>query len=128
MQFTLLYTCYSVHLLPSKFHFCYYCNNCLGRRKIHFVFPDGTEMAEEYDIKSSELVCKYKWYRFSGCSFQRSNIFPGMRVKIIQQSYKNISKQKSVLKMFPNEVPPNSVISEINASHIYLSIFNSCIT
>ncbi|XP_048747619.2 protein DPCD-like isoform X2 [Ostrea edulis] len=32
------------------------------RRKIHFVFPDGTEMAEEYDIKSSELVLR-KWRR-----------------------------------------------------------------
>ncbi|XP_011423586.3 protein DPCD [Magallana gigas] len=31
-----------------------------GRRKIHFVFPDGTEMAEEYDQKSSELILR-KW-------------------------------------------------------------------
>ena len=29
-----------------------------GRRKIHFTFPDGTEMAEEYDLKSSELIGK----------------------------------------------------------------------
>ncbi|XP_062579092.1 protein DPCD-like [Saccostrea cucullata] len=33
-----------------------------GRRKIHFVFPDGTEMAEEYDLKTSELVSR-KWRR-----------------------------------------------------------------
>nr|XP_022338733.1 protein DPCD-like isoform X1 [Crassostrea virginica] len=31
-----------------------------GRRKIHFTFPDGTEMAEEYDLKSSELIVR-KW-------------------------------------------------------------------
>lgn len=31
----------------------------VGRKKIHFVFPDGTEMAEEYDQKSSELTCMY---------------------------------------------------------------------
>ncbi|RUS79427.1 hypothetical protein EGW08_012804 [Elysia chlorotica] len=31
-----------------------------GRRKIHFTFPDGTEMAEEYDTKTGDLLVR-KW-------------------------------------------------------------------
>nr|XP_021528638.1 protein DPCD [Aotus nancymaae] len=27
-----------------------------GRRKVHYLFPDGKEMAEEYDEKTSELL------------------------------------------------------------------------
>ncbi len=27
-----------------------------GRRKIHFIFTDGAEMAEEYDLKNRELI------------------------------------------------------------------------
>ncbi|XP_025093452.1 protein DPCD-like [Pomacea canaliculata] len=30
------------------------------KRKIHFTFPDGTEMAEEYDLQSKELFVR-KW-------------------------------------------------------------------
>ncbi|XP_029056694.1 protein DPCD isoform X1 [Monodon monoceros] len=33
---------------------------CLGRRKVHYLFPDGKEMAEEYDEKTSELLVR-KW-------------------------------------------------------------------
>ncbi|XP_072025890.1 protein DPCD-like [Amphiura filiformis] len=33
-----------------------------GRRKVHFVFTDGAEMAEEYDVKSKELLVR-KWRR-----------------------------------------------------------------
>ncbi|KAK7482052.1 hypothetical protein BaRGS_00026744 [Batillaria attramentaria] len=31
-----------------------------GRRKIHFTFPDGQELAEEYDLRNNELVVR-KW-------------------------------------------------------------------
>ena len=31
-----------------------------GRRKIHFTFPDGQELAEEYNLKTGELVGM--WY------------------------------------------------------------------
>ncbi|GFS02655.1 protein DPCD-like [Elysia marginata] len=31
-----------------------------GRRKIHFTFPDATEMAEEYDTKTNDLIVR-KW-------------------------------------------------------------------
>lgn len=31
---------------------------CVGRRKVHYLFPDGKEMAEEYDEKTSELLGK----------------------------------------------------------------------
>ncbi|KAG8435382.1 hypothetical protein GDO86_013366 [Hymenochirus boettgeri] len=31
-----------------------------GRRKVHYLFPDGKEMAEEYDAKSHELLVR-KW-------------------------------------------------------------------
>lgn len=31
---------------------------CIGRRKVHYLFPDGKEMAEEYDEKTSELLGK----------------------------------------------------------------------
>ncbi|XP_065751041.1 protein DPCD isoform X3 [Phocoena phocoena] len=31
-----------------------------GRRKVHYLFPDGKEMAEEYDEKTSELLVR-KW-------------------------------------------------------------------
>jgi len=30
----------------------------LGKRKAHYLFEDGNEMAEEYDLKTDELVCK----------------------------------------------------------------------
>lgn len=36
--------------------FSFYLIFLLGRRKIHFTFPDGTELAEEYDIKNDELL------------------------------------------------------------------------
>ena len=29
-----------------------------GRRKIHFTFSDGTELAEEYDLSDNELISK----------------------------------------------------------------------
>lgn len=29
-----------------------------GKRKAHYLFEDGSEMAEEYDLKTDELVCK----------------------------------------------------------------------
>lgn len=29
-----------------------------GKRKIHYLFADGKEMAEEYDLKTDELVGK----------------------------------------------------------------------
>ncbi|XP_059151994.1 protein DPCD-like [Physella acuta] len=35
-----------------------------GRRKIHFTFSDGLELAEEYDINSEELVLR-KWRKKS---------------------------------------------------------------
>ena len=28
----------------------------LGKRKIHYTFPDSRELAEEYDFKSGNLV------------------------------------------------------------------------
>ncbi|XP_022355115.1 protein DPCD isoform X4 [Enhydra lutris kenyoni] len=31
-----------------------------GRRKVHYLFPDGKEMAEEYDEKTGELLVR-KW-------------------------------------------------------------------
>ncbi|XP_035035761.1 protein DPCD [Hippoglossus stenolepis] len=31
-----------------------------GKRKIHFLFTDGNEMAEEYDLKTDELIVR-KW-------------------------------------------------------------------
>uniref|UniRef100_UPI0037E9B66B protein DPCD n=1 Tax=Semicossyphus pulcher TaxID=241346 RepID=UPI0037E9B66B len=31
-----------------------------GKRKIHFLFTDGKEMAEEYDLKTDELIVR-KW-------------------------------------------------------------------
>ncbi|XP_021355879.1 protein DPCD-like isoform X1 [Mizuhopecten yessoensis] len=33
-----------------------------GRRKIHYTFADGTEMAEEYDQRSGDLIIR-KWRR-----------------------------------------------------------------
>ncbi|KAL3864886.1 hypothetical protein ACJMK2_006533 [Sinanodonta woodiana] len=33
-----------------------------GRRKIHFTLTDGTELAEEYDLRNDELVVR-KWRR-----------------------------------------------------------------
>ncbi|KAK3589438.1 hypothetical protein CHS0354_020773 [Potamilus streckersoni] len=33
-----------------------------GRRKIHFTLSDGTELAEEYDLRNDELVVR-KWRR-----------------------------------------------------------------
>ena len=30
-----------------------------GRRKIHFTFSDGSELAEEYDMRSDELLGKH---------------------------------------------------------------------
>ncbi|KAL6481725.1 hypothetical protein MHYP_G00098050 [Metynnis hypsauchen] len=29
-----------------------------GKRKVHYLFSDGGEMAEEYDIRTDELVCR----------------------------------------------------------------------
>ncbi|KAL7852468.1 hypothetical protein SRHO_G00182530 [Serrasalmus rhombeus] len=29
-----------------------------GKRKAHYLFPDGSEMAEEYDMRTDELVCR----------------------------------------------------------------------
>lgn len=31
---------------------------CVGRRKVHYLFPDGKEMAEEYDEKTGDLLGK----------------------------------------------------------------------
>ncbi|XP_068590743.1 protein DPCD-like, partial [Cebidichthys violaceus] len=31
-----------------------------GKRKIHFLFTDGKEMTEEYDLKTDELIVR-KW-------------------------------------------------------------------
>lgn len=31
----------------------------LGKRKIHYLFEDGKEMAEEYDAKTGQLVSKW---------------------------------------------------------------------
>lgn len=31
----------------------------LGKRKIHYQFEDGKEMAEEYDMKTGQLVSKW---------------------------------------------------------------------
>lgn len=28
----------------------------VGKRKIHYLFSDGKEMAEEYDMKTDELI------------------------------------------------------------------------
>ena len=28
----------------------------LGRRKVHYTFPDGAEMVEEYDLSAGELL------------------------------------------------------------------------
>lgn len=30
-----------------------------GKRKIHYLFEDGKEMAEEYDVKTGQLVSKW---------------------------------------------------------------------
>jgi len=35
-----------------------------GRRKIHFTFQDGTELVEEYDLKTNDLLIR-KWRRKS---------------------------------------------------------------
>ena len=48
-------TCYIVKtqdcLVKSKYIFT-------GRRKLHFTLSDGRELAEEYDLKTNELVGK----------------------------------------------------------------------
>lgn len=31
----------------------------LGKRKVHYLFEDGKEMAEEYDVKTGQLVSKW---------------------------------------------------------------------
>ncbi|XP_039273935.1 protein DPCD-like [Styela clava] len=31
-----------------------------GRRKVHYTFPDGNELAEEYDVKTNDLIVR-KW-------------------------------------------------------------------
>lgn len=36
-----------------------------GKRKIHYLFPDGKEMAEEYDLKTDELIGKQPVFRFT---------------------------------------------------------------
>jgi len=30
--------------------------NIIGRRKIHYTFPDKTEMAEEYSLQSGDII------------------------------------------------------------------------
>jgi len=35
-----------------------------GRRKIHFTFQDGTELVEEYDVKTNDLIVR-KWRKRS---------------------------------------------------------------
>lgn len=32
---------------------------CVGKRMVHYLFPDGKEMAEEYDEKTSVLLGKW---------------------------------------------------------------------
>ena len=45
----------------------------LGRRKVHFTFKDGKELAEEYDVRDGKLLGKWtaKIYHSSGktCKF-----------------------------------------------------------
>lgn len=36
-----------------------------GRRKIHYLFTDGKEMAEEYDLKTDELIGKQRVLSFT---------------------------------------------------------------
>lgn len=36
----------------------YFCIPPPGKRKIHYLFTDGKEMAEEYDLKTDELISK----------------------------------------------------------------------
>ncbi len=40
---------------PRLQYYLYYIS---GRRKIHFTFPDKTELAEEYDLRNNELLGK----------------------------------------------------------------------
>ncbi|XP_037546176.1 protein DPCD [Nematolebias whitei] len=42
-----------------------------GIRKIHYLFPDGKEMAEEYDLKTDELIVR-KWRHKSTLGGQSS--------------------------------------------------------
>jgi len=41
----------------NNFSFCSNFN-FIGKRKVHYTFTDGTEMAEEYDMKTGELSGK----------------------------------------------------------------------
>lgn len=56
------------------------------KRKIHFTFPDGTEMAEEYDLQSKELFGNYKFHLklFAAICFSRNKLklFNGKRFNI----------------------------------------------
>lgn len=36
-----------------------------GKRKIHYLFTDGKEMAEEYDLKTDELIGKQRVLSFT---------------------------------------------------------------
>lgn len=36
--------------------------NVEGKRKVHYLFDDGKEMAEEYDMKTDELIRKSPLY------------------------------------------------------------------
>lgn len=36
-----------------------------GRRKIHFTFADKTEMTEEYNVQTGELIGKFVTLRFN---------------------------------------------------------------
>lgn len=39
-----------------------------GKRKVHYLFDDGKEMAEEYDMKTDELIRKSSQYMI-WCAF-----------------------------------------------------------
>lgn len=43
----------SCHCICSCFYLFLYV---LGRRKVHYTFPDEAEMVEEYDVSSGELL------------------------------------------------------------------------
>lgn len=40
-----------------------------GKRKIHYLFADGKEMAEEYDLKTDELIGKQQVFCSAGCNW-----------------------------------------------------------
>lgn len=58
-------------LLKDSVNFCMVCVRLIkslyliqfpGKRKIHYLFADGKEMAEEYDLKTDELVGKLQMF------------------------------------------------------------------